>query len=305
MSAPAIGTWLAVIGLIAASLTSRAHEGEEGEAVPIREVIGDVGEVSFPISCGAEGAQARFDRGVALLHHMTYEVAEREFAQVAAAEPACAMAHWGIAMTVVRPVWPGLPTAEMLARGAAEIARARALPKTEREAAYVEALAAFYDDWEEVDHWTRIRRCVTRLLAAEIPVVAACTGHAIAAGAFLLLAADTRVGSRGAYRVGFNETAIGLPFPGWGRELARARLAREHVERATRGAHLYPPGSALEAGFLDELVEPADLMRVARERAGQLAREGREAYAARVDQQRGALIAAMERRWRADFAPSG
>jgi tetratricopeptide (TPR) repeat protein len=152
------GSLSAMIALTTAPLASLAHEGEEDEAVPIQDVIGDVGDVSFPISCEADGAQATFDRGVALLHHMTYEVAEREFAKMAKADPACAMAHWGIAMTLIHPVWPGQPTAEVLARGTVEIERARALRKTEREAAYVEALAAFYDDWEEVDHWTRIRR---------------------------------------------------------------------------------------------------------------------------------------------------
>jgi tetratricopeptide (TPR) repeat protein len=149
---------IAAIALVAAPFPSMAHEGEEDGATPIQDVIGDVGDVSFPISCEADGAQTTFDRGVALLHHMTYEVAEREFAKLAKADPGCAMAHWGIAMTLVHPVWPGQPTPEVVARGATEIARARALPKTEREGAYVEALAAFYDDWEEVDHWTRIRR---------------------------------------------------------------------------------------------------------------------------------------------------
>jgi tetratricopeptide (TPR) repeat protein len=149
---------VALLALTTIPLTTPAHEGEEDEPSPIQEVIGDVGDVSFPISCKTDGAQARFDRGIALLHHMTYEVAEREFAMLAEAEPSCAIAHWGIAMTLIHPVWPGLPTADVVARGAAEIARARELHKTERESAYVEALARFYDDWEEVDHWTRIRR---------------------------------------------------------------------------------------------------------------------------------------------------
>ncbi len=149
---------IALLALAGTPPASVAHEGEEETPAPIQEVIGDVGDVSFPISCEAEGAQAAFDRGVALLHHMTYEVAEREFAKLTKADPSCAMAHWGIAMTLVHPVWPGLPTREVIARGASEIARARSLRKTEREAAYVEALASFYDDWEEIDHWTRIRR---------------------------------------------------------------------------------------------------------------------------------------------------
>ena len=153
-----LGIFLAAFALATTPHSSLAHEEEEHEASPIQEVIGDVGDVSFPISCEADGIQATFDRGVALLHHMTYEVAEREFEKVAKADPSCAMAHWGIAMTLVHPVWPGLPTAEVVERGAAEIDRARALRKTERESAYVEALAAFYDDWKEVDHWARIRR---------------------------------------------------------------------------------------------------------------------------------------------------
>ena len=150
------GTWFAMLVLGAGPLVSVAHEGEEEESAPILAVIGDVGDVSFQISCKANGVQAMFDRGVALLHHMTYEVAAREFSNVAKMDPTCAMAHWGIAITLIHPVWPGQPPQDVLARGSKELARARALHKTEREASYVEALAAFYDDYENVDHWTRI-----------------------------------------------------------------------------------------------------------------------------------------------------
>ena len=151
-------TGFVLLALCAAPPEMMAHEGEDAEAAPILEVIGDVGDVAFPISCEADRVQAMFDRGVALLHHMTYEVAEREFSKVAKTDPACAMAHWGIAITLIHPVWPGQPGAEVLARGASELARARALHRTDREAAYIEALAAFYDDWESVDHLSRIRR---------------------------------------------------------------------------------------------------------------------------------------------------
>ena len=152
------GTWFAMLVLGAAPPVSVAHEGEEEESAPILEVIGDVGDVSFQISCKADGVQAMFDRGVALLHHMTYEVAAREFSKAAKADPTCAMAHWGIAITLIHPVWPGQPSENVLAQGSRELARARILHKTDREASYVEALAAFYDDYENVDHWTRIRR---------------------------------------------------------------------------------------------------------------------------------------------------
>ncbi len=140
------------------ALASFAHEGhEEGEPVAVLREIGDVGDVSFPVSCEEE-VQARFNRAVALLHHMTYEVAEREFMKIAMEDPSCAMAHWGIAMTLIHPVWPGIPEADVIRRGATEIARARELQKTEREASYIKALSAFYDDWEEIDHWVRIKR---------------------------------------------------------------------------------------------------------------------------------------------------
>jgi hypothetical protein len=68
-----------VLGLVASPVTLPAHEGKEDQPPPIQEVIGDVGDVSFRISCERDGVQATFDSGVALLHDMTYEVADLEF----------------------------------------------------------------------------------------------------------------------------------------------------------------------------------------------------------------------------------
>ncbi len=151
-------TWLVAATVTLSALASFAHEGqEEGAPVAVLREIGDVGDVSFPVSCEEE-MHARFNRAVALLHHMTYEVAEREFMRIATEDPSCAMAHWGIAMTLILPVCPGQPEADAQRRWATEIARARTLQKTEREASYIQALSAFYDDWEEIDHWVRIKR---------------------------------------------------------------------------------------------------------------------------------------------------
>ena len=72
----AFGIFISTLALASAPLRSGAHEGDEDEAPPIQEVIGDVGDVSFPISCEGKGVQATFDRGVALLHHMTYTEAD-------------------------------------------------------------------------------------------------------------------------------------------------------------------------------------------------------------------------------------
>ena len=118
-----------------------------------------VGDVSFPISCSADGVQEAFDHAIALLHNMTYVVAGHEFRQITADHPECAMAHWGVAMTLIHPVWPQLPTNHELQRGAAELALARGgSDKTKREEDFIDALGAFYDERESVDHWTRIRR---------------------------------------------------------------------------------------------------------------------------------------------------
>ncbi|MDE0653513.1 MAG: crotonase/enoyl-CoA hydratase family protein [bacterium] len=83
------------------------------------------------------------------------------------------------------------------------------------------------------------------------PVVAACTGHAVALGAVLLLCSDLRVGLAGDFRIGFNEVAIGIPVPELVVGLARARLSRRHVTLALNSARLYTPAEAIEVGFLD------------------------------------------------------
>lgn len=73
-------------------------------------------QVHMPVSCNA-AAQAGFDRALTLLHHMTYPQAREAFAEVVAAEPDCAMAHWGVAMTLFQPLWPTRPDSEARARG--------------------------------------------------------------------------------------------------------------------------------------------------------------------------------------------
>ena len=63
-----------------------------------------LGKVSFPISCAA-GSRAEFERGVALLHSFGYEEAEEQFTELTKKNPACAMAHWGIAMSLFHEIW--------------------------------------------------------------------------------------------------------------------------------------------------------------------------------------------------------
>lgn len=100
---------------------------------------------------------------------------------------------------------------------------------------------------------------VERLLGFPRPVIAACTGHAIAQGAFLLLAADVRIGGSGRYKVGLNEVAIGLTIPHYGVEAARLRMPAPWFNHATTTGALYSPQEAHVAGFLDRVVEPEQL----------------------------------------------
>ena len=119
-----------------------------------------LGKVDFPVSCNA-AAGAAFERGVALLHSFQYDDAETAFADAAAADPTCAMAHWGTAMSLYHPVWAAAnpsaaPTAADLKKGAEAVEKARAAgPKTDREKDYVAAVAAFYTGANTLDHRSR------------------------------------------------------------------------------------------------------------------------------------------------------
>jgi enoyl-CoA hydratase len=123
-----------------------------------------------------------------------------------------------------------------------------------------------------------VRRMVTagaelafRLYGFPTPVVMACTGHALAMGAVLLLAGDTRLGAEGEFKIGLNEVAIGMTLPVFAVELARDRLSRGHLTRAVLEAEIYSPVTAVEAGFLDRVVAPDALFDEARAEARRLA----------------------------------
>lgn len=132
-----------------------------------------------------------------------------------------------------------------------------------------------------------------RLFSFPMPVVAAASGHAIAAGAFLLLAADTRLGAAGDFRIGLNETAIGMSLPVFALELSRARLSKRHQTAAFIQANLYDPEGAQQAGFLDEVVPAGQLMEQAMARATALGELPTQAYAANKVILRQAEIAAI------------
>ncbi|MEE3275995.1 MAG: crotonase/enoyl-CoA hydratase family protein [Actinomycetota bacterium] len=105
-----------------------------------------------------------------------------------------------------------------------------------------------------------------RLYLYPRPVVAACTGHAIAAGAIILMSCDLRVGTRGEFKIGLPEVTIGMPLPFFATELARDRISKRHYTRVTALGSMYDPDGAVDAGFLDEAVD-GDPVAVAVERA--------------------------------------
>jgi tetratricopeptide (TPR) repeat protein len=118
----------------------------------------NVGTVDFQVSCDP-AVRADFDRAVALLHHMMYVEARAAFERVAERVPGCAMAHWGIGVTLFQPLWPARPGPDALRRGWSAVQQASELgPATDRDRQLVRAAAAFYREPESADWWTRIRR---------------------------------------------------------------------------------------------------------------------------------------------------
>jgi enoyl-CoA hydratase len=143
---------------------------------------------------------------------------------------------------------------------------------------------------------------LVRIVESEVPVVAACSGHALAMGALLLLAADYRVGASGDFKLGLNEVAIKLTLPIFALELAQARLAREQLTRATTLAEVFDPAGALAAGYLDRVVVPERLEAEALAVASQLAQLSLSAYRATKRKLRGALVERIRTTLKQDMA---
>lgn len=99
-----------------------------------------------------------------------------------------------------------------------------------------------------------------RLSAFPLPVIGACSGHAIAKGAFVLLSVDYRIGVQGSFKLGLNEVAIGMTMHHAGIEIARHRMPAPYFYRSVVNAEIFNPEGAVAAGFLDELVAPEQLM---------------------------------------------
>jgi enoyl-CoA hydratase len=132
-----------------------------------------------------------------------------------------------------------------------------------------------------------------RLLLEPIPVVAACTGHALAAGGLLLLAADHRVGAAGDFKIGLNEVSIGMPLPKWAVELARYRLRPSDFDWRVVLGRTASPDEAVRAGFLDRVVPVDAVLEEAMATAVELSRLSTSAVEGTKRRARGPVAARM------------
>ncbi len=158
-----------LLGTVAASLfvlSAFAHQEDAGRATQ------KIGKVNFANSCSPQ-TQAKVQRGVAMLHSFWWPEGERTFQEIAAEDPSCAaIAAWGFASVLMYNPFVGIVPPNEIARAQGAIAKGRQLgAKTEREKEYLEAVAAY---WEDFANRTERQRAVARsrayqALAAKYP----------------------------------------------------------------------------------------------------------------------------------------
>ncbi|MCH9695278.1 MAG: crotonase/enoyl-CoA hydratase family protein [Gammaproteobacteria bacterium] len=129
-----------------------------------------------------------------------------------------------------------------------------------------------------------------RVLAYPYPLIVACNGHSLAMGVFLMLSADYIIGSRGDFKIAANEVAIGMTMPRVAAAMLHHRLTPAAFQRAVNLSEFFDVESALDAGFFDELVDPADLVERAENRAEHFKQLDDRAHTASKRRIRAALV---------------
>src|SRR5215468_12788088 len=148
----------AIIGL---SLTIAAATGAFFVATvtrpaPAQDNPQRLGTVHFPTSCN-ETAQRRFDRGMRYQHSFWYGQAKEIFEDVLKADPSCAIAYWGIALSLLSNPH-GAPTPASQPEGLAALQKGKALgAKSEREREYIDSLLVLYTDYDKVPRGPRVQ----------------------------------------------------------------------------------------------------------------------------------------------------
>ncbi|HTU42670.1 MAG TPA: tetratricopeptide repeat protein [Candidatus Aquilonibacter sp.] len=147
------------LAAVAAGQNSNREHGSDQHAGNHHEQLttAQLGTVNFPVSC-APDVRKPFERGVALLHSFWYEEAEKEFVDITARDPYCAMAHWGVAMSLWHQLW-NEPDQKVILKGLDQVHEAQGSdgPTTPREKAYIAAIAVFYSNSKKLDHQARAR----------------------------------------------------------------------------------------------------------------------------------------------------
>lgn len=132
-----------------------------------------------------------------------------------------------------------------------------------------------------------------KIYGSGVPVIAACTGHAVAAGALMLMSCDIRIGADIPAKIGLNETAIGLAVPRWALALADARLNKNRLQQAAATAMLYDSAAAAEIGYLDRVVPADEVLDTALAEATRCASLDKRSYSITVARMRETTLAAM------------
>ena len=122
---------------------------------------GQFGDVSFSLACNYKTRET-FNLAISLLHSFEYTEAEKAFVQVIDRDPECAMAYWGVAMSIYHGLWAP-PGPEVLEKGTKLLAIAEKLPKSDKAEQYLAAIGAFYKDWETIDNQTRKLRYANKM----------------------------------------------------------------------------------------------------------------------------------------------
>ena len=121
-------------------------------------------------------------------------------------------------------------------------------------------------------------KLLARIFSFPRPVIAACSGHGIALGTFLLCCCDYRIGIKGEFMLGANEMRTNMVIPTPILELIKFRVNNSHKYRAVLGAEMYTLSDAQKAGLIDEVVDSNDLMSAAKEKAKDLVTMGNPSY---------------------------
>lgn len=149
-------SWMGAMGALALGLVA------DGQATFAQTSDAKLGKVHFDTSCNT-AAQADFDRAMLYQHSFWYRASQKAFESALVKDPTCAIAYWGIALSLLNNPHAAPPPANLPA-GLAAIEKARATgARTQREKDFIEALSAIYVDYDKVDHATRVRRYVTAM----------------------------------------------------------------------------------------------------------------------------------------------